>query len=217
MGMKKIFYVLMFLPIIICFGALPLLPDKIPAHYGASGQVDRWGSPYEILLLPVFVILFGLFMLGMAKLSAKQEGSGKNNEKICILAGIYLFLLFNGMTGYILYTSFQQVEDLSTLSLDISQLAFGLLGIVLIVIGNVMPKARMNTVTGLRTTWSMKNETTWKKSQRFGGIALMVSGLLILLVSCLTRGAACIALSLGILLAASGISVLYTYRIAKRY
>ncbi|MEK4229863.1 DUF1648 domain-containing protein [Solibacillus sp. FSL H8-0538] len=29
------------------------LPLEVPAHYGIGGEVDRWGSKYELLLLPV--------------------------------------------------------------------------------------------------------------------------------------------------------------------
>ena len=35
---------LMLLPLILTLAALPHLPEEIPAHYGFSGQVDRWGS-----------------------------------------------------------------------------------------------------------------------------------------------------------------------------
>ncbi len=218
MNLKKIlFYVLMFLPVLMCLVALPILPEQIPAHYNGSGQVDRWGSRYEILLFPAATILMGLFMLGMAKLSAKAERDGSNNENICILGGCFSLLLFNAMTVYFLYTDLCKVEDLSSVSVEISQLAFALLGVALIVIGNFMPKVRMNSVSGLRTPWSMKNETTWKKSQRFGGISFILAGLLILLVCFLTKGLACILWSLGILLVTTIVDVVYTYDIAKRY
>jgi uncharacterized membrane protein len=29
------------------------LPDQIPGHYNASGEVDRWGSKGEALILPI--------------------------------------------------------------------------------------------------------------------------------------------------------------------
>ncbi len=29
------------------------LPDKVPAHFNAAGEVDRWGSNTELLILPV--------------------------------------------------------------------------------------------------------------------------------------------------------------------
>ncbi|WP_421385278.1 DUF1648 domain-containing protein [Bacillus salacetis] len=29
------------------------LPDQVPAHYNALGEVDRWGSKMELLILPI--------------------------------------------------------------------------------------------------------------------------------------------------------------------
>lgn len=29
------------------------LPEKVPAHYNAAGEVDRWGSKWELVILPV--------------------------------------------------------------------------------------------------------------------------------------------------------------------
>ena len=172
--MKKqriIFYILMFLPLPVTLVSLVFLPEQIPAHYGFDNQVTRWGSKYETLIFPVVTILFGSFMLGISKLSANQEKTGEDNEKVCIMAGIFSLFMFNAMTGYFLYTDFHKVEDLSSVSIDIYQLLFVLFGIFMIVIGYMMPKLQMNSVMGLRTHWSMKNEATWEKSQRFGGIS----------------------------------------------
>jgi uncharacterized membrane protein len=33
------------------------LPDKIPAHYNIMGEVDRWGSKSEIIILPIMSTL----------------------------------------------------------------------------------------------------------------------------------------------------------------
>ena len=57
---KLVYYILMFLPIIITIIALNFLPDQIPAHYGINNEVNRWGSKYESLLLPIFIIIFAL-------------------------------------------------------------------------------------------------------------------------------------------------------------
>lgn len=41
------------------------LPDRIPAHFGANGEVDRYGSRIELLLLPVIGVVMwaGLWIL----------------------------------------------------------------------------------------------------------------------------------------------------------
>lgn len=38
------------------------LPDQVPAHYNAAGEVDRWGSKWELVILPIITILMAVFM-----------------------------------------------------------------------------------------------------------------------------------------------------------
>ena len=213
---KFFFYLLMFLPLPVTLAALPFLPDRIPAHYGADNVVDRWGSKYETLFFPALTILFGLFMLAMARYAAKEEKSGQNNEKVTLLAGIFSLLLFNAMTVYFLYTDFHQVENLGEVSVDIMQLVFSLLGVVMIVIGNAAPKLRRNGVIGFRLPWTRKNDEVWKKCQRFSGIVAILTGVLMILACLFTRGFVCMGLCLGILLLSLPVDVLYAYRAAKK-
>lgn len=218
MKAKRIIYcLLMFLPLIVTCVALLYLPDQIPAHYDINNQVTRWGSKYEALILPIATIFFGIFLLFMAKIAAKQEKSGTNNENICLIAGIVSLVIFNAMAYYFLYTDFQKVENLSSVSLDINQLLFGILGISMIILGNVMPKLRMNSVIGLRTSWSTKNETTWKKSQRFGGISFLIGGFLMIILCLLTKGIPCAIGTLLILMVVCIVDVCYTYKLAQKY
>lgn len=214
---RSIFYLLMFLPLPVTLISLVFLPDQIPAHYGLDNQVTRWGSKYETLIFPTITILFGLLMLGISKSSSDQDKKAEDNEKACIVTGIFSLLIFNAMTGYFLYTDFNRVDDLSSVSVDIFQLIFILLGIFMIVIGKLMPKLRMNSAIGLRTRWSMKNEITWEKSQRFGGILSMLTGVLMIIVCCFTKGLACYLWWMGILMISIPIDIYYTYRAAKKY
>lgn len=214
---KKLFYFLMFLPLFAVLISLQFLPDQIPAHYGISGEVDRWGSKYETLIFPGITIVFGLFMLVITKYASKQEKHGTNNQKIGIITGTLMLLLFNIMTFYFLYTDFNMVENLTSLIIDPSQLIFITLGIIIIILGNIMPKLKMNSMIGLRTTWSMKNEITWKKSQHFGGISFIIVGLLIIIANLFIYPPISILLSLTILVASLPIDIFYTYKIAKKY
>lgn len=212
---KIIYYILMFLPLVISFIALPFLPEQIPAHYGFDNQVTRWGSKYEALLYPITTIFMGYFLLTMAKWVAKREESGKNNEKILIIAGILILILFNAMNLYALYTDFNKVENLSSVSLNIYQLLFGMLGVVMIVIGNIMPKLRINSIIGLRTKWSRKDEITWKRSQRFGGISFIIGGIVISIICFSIKGISCFLYVMGTIIILLAIDTFYTYKIAK--
>lgn len=213
---KAILYFFMLLPLIVTLTALPFLPGQIPAHYGINNQVTRWGSKYEALIFPVVTIIMGIFMLWMSKLSAKNEENAKNNENVCIIAGILCLIVFNTLSGYSLYTDFKKIENLSAVSVDVSRLLFGILGICMIIIGSIMPKLPVNSMIGLRTSWSMKKEETWEKSQKFGGISFILTGIIILVVCFLTKGFVCILWSLGITSISLIINIYYTYILSRR-
>ena len=127
------------------------------------GTATRWGSKFETLTFPVLTIIFGAVMLVVAQAAGKNEKDGEvNNEKVTVIAGLASLAVFDVMTCFFLYTDFNQVEDLGgTCRSGNSQILFTVFGAGMIVLGNVMPKLRMNSVAGLRTKWSMKNETVW--------------------------------------------------------
>ena len=212
---KMLLLILMFLPLLEAAVAVGFLPDQIPAHYGFDGQVDRWGSKYESFLFPVITIGMGLFMFAMARIAVRQESNGQNNEKICITTGLVLIIWFNIMNCYMLYTSFTKAENLYSLSFDIFQIECILLGAFMIILGNVMPKLKQNSIIGLRTTWSMQNDAVWKKCQHFGGISFIISGILCVAAGFAVRGAACLFWMLGIICADAAVCTYYSYKAAQ--
>ena len=57
-GLCAAFLVGMILGLVLFWGRLP---EQIPGHYNGAGEIDRWGSKWELLLLPVFgVLMYGL-------------------------------------------------------------------------------------------------------------------------------------------------------------
>ena len=218
--LTMLYVILMFLPLIAVVVAYPFLPDQIPAHYGMDNQVTRWGNKSETFIFPIITLLFGFFMYIAAQGAAEQEkkgnGTGKNNSTITFIAGILSILVFDILTLYFLYADFHQVENLNDVPFSLTKISFGCLGIALIILGNIMPKLKRNSLIGLRTSWSMKNDVVWKKSQRFCGILFMLSGIVILIFCFLLEGALLTVLSLILLVIAAITSVIYSYYVAKK-
>lgn len=62
MDRKMKLKVLTLFPFILEVIALFFLQPEIPVHYNSSFQVDGYGSKYNVLILGVIVIVFGLFV-----------------------------------------------------------------------------------------------------------------------------------------------------------
>lgn len=153
---------------------LTLAPDTVAVHYNAAGEIDRWGSKYEFLLFPFFSSVMGIFMGFLARHEGRQ--GREENAKVVVGTGIWVLVLFNGLWLFFLWKGLKGAGLTETATLGVKGL-YLLLTASLIPMGNVMPKARRNSLFGLRTKWSMADDVCWQKSQRAGGYLLMLTGI----------------------------------------
>ncbi len=214
---KTVYFALMFLPLVVAVIALPFLPEKIPAHYNFAGEIDRFGSKYETLIFPLVTVMMGFFMLFMAKIAAKDE-NGKNNEKVVFYTGMGISVWFTIMHCISLYKAFSAAGSMGfSANVDINSLFCVLMGIGMAIIGNFMPKLRNNSLIGLRTSWSMKNDVTWKKSQFFAGVSFIICGALMVIAGLFLKELTAMFVALALLVSDTIICVIYSYKIAKKY
>lgn len=55
------------------------------------------------------------------------------------------------------------------------------MGVVMIVIGNYLPKTRRNYTIGIRIPWTLENDENWRKTHRLAGKIWVFGGLLLFL------------------------------------
>lgn len=159
---------------------LSLMPARVPMHYNAAGEVDRIGSKYENLLFPAIIALTGGAFLALAHHVGKRNAS---QERLFLILALCLCAVWNVLFLTLMIKGARLAAGRAA-GIDISKLAAILLGALLIVTGNFMPKATRNALFGLRTTWSTKNDIVWQRCQRFGGYSGIAAGVLILLLAC---------------------------------
>ena len=82
-----------------------------------------------------------------------------------------------------------------------------------VVLGNFMTKTKKNAVVGLRTVWSMHNDNTWRKSNRFAAISMMIAGVLTIITAVFNDGTTSTIFLLVYILLASAVSVVYSKKV----
>ncbi len=189
--MKKAYTVLL-IAVLICIAGtavfLIMSPDRVPVHYNFKGEIDRIGSKYENIIVPVIAAGIGIFFGFQAK---QSTGKGmESNAKIMVYAGILTVLLLTVIGFYLMWKALKYAPgDERAVSPDmLNKLTSIGLGILLILLGNIMPKSTLNSAVGIRTKWSRANDTVWQKSQRFGGIASVVAGFVQIILSIFVPG-----------------------------
>ena len=225
--MKKYLAIATALPFLLTAAAINLLPEQVPMHYNAAGIIDRWGSKWENFLFPVVILLLNLFWLWlMGVFEKRSRGAEQEKDRQAAAANARLLgwtalattAMFTVMQGVILLMAYRAVKDASSMAVwDINGICCVLTGLVMVVLGNLMPKSRRNSAFGLRTVWSMENDVTWAKSNRFGGACMMTAGFGSMLLGFLGKGLAVTLLMLALVLAAGVIATVYSHRVWKRY
>ena len=189
--MKKLYSILYAVLLLCVVGTgifIILSPDRIPMHYNAAGEVDRIGSKYENLILPVMNLGMGAFFLLMAK-GPRKKGE-RSNERILLISGICTLLFLTLLSFYFMWKALRyDPENVRQDSVNhVYRFVSIGMGALLVILGNIMPKLRRNAMLGLRTKWSLANDRVWQKSQRFGGMASVAAGLVMIILAMFIPG-----------------------------
>ena len=221
--MRKVLWILAILPLAVTACVFQFLPDKIPAHYNFTGEIDRWGSKYEIFMYPIVVIVMAIFWECLCSYyrkksksveDEKQRAEAASNAKVIGITAISTAVLFNILHYISLYKACTTTElSVANAELDSIKITCILMGILFIFLGNVLPKTKLNGTIGLRCTYSMYNDVTWSKSNRFGGFALVIVGVITVITSLIFNGVISMILMMIFLIASIIVMISYAKKV----
>ncbi len=181
----------------------PKLPATVPTHWDMSGHANGWSSRlWGVLMLPLF--LLGLAVL--VRILPVIDPRGRNYAKFggafeAIIISIMLFML--GMHVVVLRSQLGYPVAMQRL------LPFGV-GILFVVVGNLLPRARPNWFVGIKTPWTLSSDRVWEKTHRLGGHVFVAGGLLLVLAGFLAPQWAHF-LMFAVILACSAGAFVYSY------
>ena len=176
------------------------LPEEVPMHWNASGEIDRYGSKNELvgllfmLNLPLYVIL---------KYAPKIDPKKKISETQLAGLRIVMHLFMSALAVFIIYSTKQ--AELSS--------PFGLVSIVGLLfagLGWYFPRIKPNYFIGIKTPWTLENDEVWHRTHKASGPVWIVGGILMAIVPIVAEKASIYAV-LGITLLLSIYSVGYSY------
>ncbi len=190
--MKTLKWILCILTVLSTVLMLFILPDTVPVHFDINGEPDRLGSKYELLLMPVVLIACALTIEPLKNSyckkaenteDEKEKAEHLSNAKVLNITGTITMLLFFAMNFLILYNVYCHTNDNVLPEFDIMSGVGVIMGITIALLGNYMPKTRKNSNIGFRLSWTMYNDVTWKKSNRFASYLLIVAGIIMTIFS----------------------------------
>ena len=162
------------LPVAFGFVLWNKLPEQIPQQYGWNGQVN-WSLPKPLgfILCPVILVVTHLVIQLLPRLTKKRY-----NRKVELLLCWLIPVISLFVNSLLLLKA-------AGLNIDIACAVIAMLSLMFIVIGNYLPKTEPNRYVGIRAPWINSNPDVWTKTNRLGGILLVIMGF-INLICCFT-------------------------------
>lgn len=183
--------------------AWPRLPDQVPVHWNLQGEVDRYGSRLEgALFLPVLM----LAVWGMMRILPKLDPKRANYPRMQATYELVITLSLAGMLAMHLVI----VAVSLGYPVPIDTVIPVVVGVMLIAIGNVLPRAKPNWWFGVRTPWTLSNERVWVRTHRVAGYSLALAGVALVVAAFASAPWARILMVAGVAIGAL-VPVVYSY------
>ena len=156
---------------------LALRPEnRVPVHYGLDGLPDRWGSKWELLLLPLVPVLLAAGFELYWRLT-RTNGKLLKNRKLEEKFASYVQVAFAAVSWVTLAGVLRGRLETDEIPIGWIFIAVGLL---IMLVGNMMGKLEQNRAFGIRTKWTLENKEVWRRTHRFCGQVWAVCGLLLM-------------------------------------
>jgi uncharacterized membrane protein len=178
------------------------LGPNLATHWNAAGEADGYGSTFMALyFLPLLTMVMSLLILFIPGIDPLKANVAKFRPEY------NLFVL--GFAGFMYYVHGLSMAWNMGAKFSMNAMLAPAFGLFFILTGMIIKKAKRNYFIGIKTPWTLANDTVWEKTHQLGGNLFIASG--VLTIACLLYPPATSMVLLVTALGAAFISVVYSY------
>lgn len=181
----------------------------LPVHWGLSGEADGFLPREWALLIPLLMVAaVWLIFLGIGRFASPENvAAGRYATGVVVTALTALGLVIETVTlliGIGVAVNMVQVLGLA-------------LGVLLVVLGNAMPKSQPNSFVGLRLPTTLADAGNWQATHRLTGLLCIIGGIVLIVAALLLPPPVLIWWLLGCVFLPILVGVLYSLRYARQH
>jgi uncharacterized membrane protein len=152
----------------------PFMPEQMPVHWNAKGEVDGFGSRFTglflipLITLGIYILISIIPKIAVYKKSIEKFGRHLYGIKIALvlfLSAVYIITLLPNF-GY---------------DINIAHFMLVLVSALIFYTGYIIKFVRRNFFIGIRTPWTLSSGKVWDKTHKVGSVTLRINALIFLL------------------------------------
>ncbi|HXD77040.1 MAG TPA: SdpI family protein [Puia sp.] len=175
-----IFFLIWAIPAIYLAVIYSSLPEQVPLHFNSGGQPDRFGARSAFLWYMVLlqVVSVGVYFLIRFLPEIDPKKKIKYSRRVLTQISYAVITFMAALSVFVIYGTVRGHLNLNTHYL------YAAIALLMAYLGNLFNNLKPNYFVGIRTPWTLENETVWKKTHQLGG-RLWLGGGLILALACM--------------------------------
>jgi len=162
------------LAVIVGFILYPHLPDKVPSHWSAAGNVNGYSSPLiAVLLMPIIsLVIFALlyFLPKLDPLRNNVDSFRKYYDGFLLMFVLFFFYV------HLLILLFGVGYKFNFIAFLIPCFFF-----LFLYIGVMLKHTKRNYFIGIRTPWALQDDLNWEKTHTLGSKLFVIASFIGLL------------------------------------
>ena len=160
------------LPIVAGLVLWNQLPETIATHFNGNNEPDGWSSKaFTVFAIPAIMCALHLFCIVVTMNDPKRRNI---SDKLITL----VYWIIPVISIVVMAMTYANALGIG---INIGTIVNLIMGVLFIVLGNYLPKARQNFTCGVRTPWALSSEENWNRSNRLGGWLFVAVGFLFLI------------------------------------
>ncbi|MHB1921764.1 MAG: SdpI family protein [Chitinophagaceae bacterium] len=202
-------WMILALPLVVFMVFRHQLPARIPSHFDFRGHADAYMRPIPFLLTMTGTSLFLYFLFLLLPRIDPKKSNYLLFQKTYYLIRVLVHLLLSSL-------SILSMAIALGILLNGTRLFFLILMFFFIILGNYLGHIRPNWFVGIRTPWTLSNETVWKKTHQLGSKLMFFSGLVGFMLCLFLAPALLPNVLLTIILFSVLVPVVYSFLVSRK-
>ena len=166
-----ILWIVIIIPAVYLASLWNILPEKVPVHWDIHGEVNRYGGKTELLFITLLPFLMYLLFMVIPKIDPKNKLKNMGRKYSGLRSVMIVFM--SALAMVVIYTGKNETFP--------GNMVLILIGGLFTLLGNYFKTIKANYFIGIRTPWTLENETVWKETHLLGGKLWFAGGIAIIL------------------------------------
>lgn len=163
------------LPMILGIVFYNKLPDEVITHWNAEGVADGYSDKnFAVFGLPLIMAGLNIILHFQINNDPKYDRMGRMIVLISKLTVPVISVLM--ISASVIYS----IEEYKP-AVSVTKIVLILVSLLIILMGNYMPKCRQNYTVGIKLPWTLDDEDNWNKTHRLAGYIWMAGGIIMVI------------------------------------